>query len=123
MLLFLLAQGEAPAPPASPPAGDGGWLTMLGAWWPMIAIIVIMYVMLLRPQRQKEKRRQSMLKDVKRNDHVVTIGGIHGVVKNITDTDVVLLVDEKHDLTMKFNRSAVYTILGGDEEGELPRKD
>lgn len=119
MLLLLLAQSDAP----KTPPGGGGWLTILGGWWPMIAIVIIMYMLLLRPQRQKEKRRQHMLKQIERNDHVVTIGGMHGTVKNVTDTDVTLLVDEKRDLTLKFNRSAVYTILNREEEGELPRKN
>ena len=99
--------------------GGGGLGGMLAMWWPIIAIVAIMYVLLIRPQRQKEKRRQEMLKSLEKNDRVVTIGGVHGVVKNVTDRDVTLLVDEKRELTLKINRSAVYSILNREEEGEI----
>jgi len=117
--MWILAQ----AAEETTPKGGGPW-GMLVTFWPIIAIVLIMYVLLIRPQRQKEKRRQQMLKSLEKNDRVVTIGGIHGIVKNVTDTDVTVLVDEKHDLTLKLNRSAVYSILRGEEaEGELPRGD
>jgi preprotein translocase subunit YajC len=115
--MFILAQS----------ATDGGqaanWLQMLGMWWPVVAIVVVMYFLLIRPQRTKEKRRQEMLKSLEKNDRVVTIGGIHGVVRNVTESEVTVLVDEKHDLTLRFNRSAVYSILRGEEGGEIPPKE
>jgi len=111
-------------------SGSGGgsaliW-QMLVQYWPVLAIVVIMYVLLIAPQRKKEKQRQEMLRSLEKNDRVVTIGGIHGVVKNATDKEVTLLVDEKRDLTLKLNRSAIYAILDREEgqgEGELPLKD
>ena len=110
--MFVLAQDAPPGP-------GGGW-GMLGNFWPIIAIVVIMYFLLIRPQRTKEKRRQEMLKSLEKNDRVVTIGGIHGVVKNITEREVTVLVDEKREITLKMNRSAVYSILNREQEGELP---
>jgi len=110
--MFILAQGAPPGP-------SGLW-GMLANFWPIIAIVLIMYVLLIRPQRTKEKRRQEMLKSLKKNDRVVTMGGIHGVVKNVTDREVTLLVDEKREITLKMNRWAVHSILNREEEGELP---
>jgi len=112
--MFVLAEA------ANNGGGGGGLGGMLAMWWPIIAIVAIMYVLLIRPQRVKEKRRQAMLKSLEKNDRVVTIGGIHGVVKSVGEKDVTVLVDDKRDLTLKLNRSAVYAILNRTEEGELP---
>ena len=119
--MFVLAQ-------TAPPGGGGstGLLQMLVQFWPVIAIVAIMYFLLIAPQRKKEKQRQAMLRALEKNDRVVTIGGIHGVVKNATEKEVTLLVDEKNNLTLRFNRSAIYAILDrgeGQGEGELPLKD
>jgi preprotein translocase subunit YajC len=122
MLIF--AQTAAPA---APPGGGGGGslIELLGSLWWVIAIVAIMYFLLIAPQRKKEKQRQTMLKSIKKNDRVVTIGGLHGLVKNVTDEEVTLLVDDKRDVTMRFNRSAIYSILEseGKEQGELPKKE
>jgi preprotein translocase subunit YajC len=118
--MFTLAQA------ASGGGGSAGPWQMLIQFWPVIAIVAIMYFLLIAPQRKKEKKRQEMLRSLEKNDRVVTIGGIHGVVKSATDKEVTLLVDEKRDLTLKLNRSAIYAILdrGQEEgEGELPLKD
>lgn len=117
--MWMLAQA---AEETTPKGGGSPW-GMLGTLWPIIAIVVIMYFLLIRPQRQKEKRRQGMLKSLEKNDSIVTIGGIHGVVKNVTDKEVTVLVDEKRELTLKMNRSAVYSILRGEEEGELSSRE
>ena len=98
--------------------GSDLFKTLIG-FWPVAAIVVVMWFMLIRPQRQKEKRRQDMLKALAKNDRIVTIGGIHGIVKNVTESEVTVLIDEKHDVTIRINRSAVYAILSGDEKGEL----
>ena len=100
---------------------QGGSSMMM--WFPVVAIVLIMYFLLIAPQRKKEKRRQEMLKSLEKNDHIITIGGIHGVVKHLGDRDVTVLVDEKQGVTLKMNRSAVYALLNRDEEGELSRKD
>lgn len=115
--MFILARAAAEG------NGGGGGSSLLVNLLPVVAIVAIMYFLLIRPQRTKEKRRREMLRSLEKNDRVVTIGGIHGVVKNVTDNDVMVLVDEKINLTLKFNRSAVYSILNRDEQGELPGEE
>ena len=62
--------------------GAGGILEML---LPFVLIFVIMYFLILRPQRQQVKRREEMLKAVRRGDTVVTNGGIIGKVSKVMD--------------------------------------
>lgn len=62
---------------------------MLVSILPFALIFVIMYFLIIRPQRQQMKKRQEMLSSVRRGDTVVTGGGLVGkVTKVINDTEV-----------------------------------
>ncbi len=52
---------------------------------PFILIFVIMYFLIIRPQRQQAKKRQEMLNNVRRGDQVITGGGIAGKVTKVVD--------------------------------------
>jgi preprotein translocase subunit YajC len=56
---------------------------------PLILIIVIMYFLILRPQQQRVKRHQEMVKALRRGDTVVTNGGLVGKVTKVVDDDQV----------------------------------
>src|SRR5918998_999122 len=72
--------------------GGAGIVEML---LPFVLIFVIMYFLILRPQRQQLKRREEMLKAIRRGDTVVTNGGILGkVTKVIDDNEVELQIAE-----------------------------
>lgn len=57
---------------------------------PLIAIIALMYFMMIRPQRKREKETKAMINALKVGDKVVTIGGIVGKVSRIKDDTVIL---------------------------------
>jgi len=61
---------------------------------PIILIFGIFYFLLIKPQQDKQKQHQKMLSDLKKNDEVITAGGIHGVVINVKDSTIVIKVDE-----------------------------
>ena len=56
----------------------------------MVAIFAIFYFLLIRPQRQAQKRHQEMLGQLKRGDDVVTEGGIVGSVVHIAEDNVTI---------------------------------
>jgi preprotein translocase subunit YajC len=60
---------------------------MITSFMPLILIIVIMYFLVLRPQQQKVKQHQAMVKALRRGDTVVTSGGIVGKVTKVVDDD------------------------------------
>src|SRR3972149_708852 len=62
----------------------------------LVAFGLLMYFFLLRPQKPKEQQFRQMIAELKENDHVVTAGGIHGVVTNVQrDAErVTIRVDE-----------------------------
>ena len=68
------------------PLGFGGgdmWTSLL----PFVLIFVIMYFLILRPQQQRVKRHQEMVKALRRGDTVVTSGGLVGKVTKVVDDD------------------------------------
>ncbi len=100
------------------PAPGGG---LLGLIFPFVLVIGIMWLLLIRPQRKRERQRQEMLERVGKNDKVVTVGGIYGTVRWIKDDEVMLLVDESSNTKLRMSRSAISRILREEskEEGEL----
>ncbi len=61
---------------------------------PLVFIFVIFYFLLIRPQKTKQKEHQNMLQALKKNDEVITAGGIYGTVINVKDNTVILRIDE-----------------------------
>jgi preprotein translocase subunit YajC len=77
-----------PAFAQSAPFGLGGDSAgMITSLMPLILIIVIMYFLVLRPQQQRAKRHQEMVKALRRGDSVVTTGGLVGKVTKVVDDD------------------------------------
>ncbi len=54
---------------------------------PFVAIFVIMYFLILRPQQKKVKQHQELVKNVRRGDTVVTTGGLVGKITKVVDDD------------------------------------
>jgi preprotein translocase subunit YajC len=67
--------------------GGGDSAGMLTSFMPLILILVIMYFLILRPQQQKVKQHQAMIKALRRGDTVVTNGGLVGKVTKVVDDD------------------------------------
>ena len=102
-----------------PPGGTGGEGGGLMSTLVMFALIIgIFYFMILRPQQKRQKDRERMLEAVKKGDKVVTTGGLHGSVAGIDEKTILLQVAD--NVKMKFDRSAVSTIL---KESEAVPKD
>ena len=59
----------------------------------IVAIFVIFYFFMIRPQNKKRKQLNEMRESLKKGDAVVTVGGIHGKITEIKDTTVVVSVD------------------------------
>ena len=75
------AGGEAGA--AADGAAAGGFLAR--PFLPLIAIFLIFYFMIIRPQRKRQKEHDKMLSEINRGDQIVTIGGFLGTVREVRD--------------------------------------
>jgi preprotein translocase subunit YajC len=73
--------------PAYAQTGLGGSSDMLVSLLPFILIFVIMYFLILRPQQQRAKQHQNMVKNLRRGDTVISSGGLVGKVTKVVDDD------------------------------------
>ncbi|OYR09117.1 preprotein translocase subunit YajC [Brucella grignonensis] len=87
-------------------SGAGAGPDMLMSILPFVLIFVIMYFLIIRPQRTQMKKRQEMLAAVRRGDTVVTGGGIVGKVQKVHD-DGELDVEIAEGVRIRVLRSAL----------------
>ena len=73
--------------PAYAQGASGSTIDMLGPVLPIALVFVIMYFLILRPQQQRAKRHQNMVKNLRRGDTVITSGGMVGRVTKLVDDD------------------------------------
>ncbi|KPK97419.1 MAG: hypothetical protein AMJ95_09035 [Omnitrophica WOR_2 bacterium SM23_72] len=71
--------------------------------FPIVAIFVIFYFLLIRPQKEKEKQHQKMLSLLDKNDDVVTSSGIHGTIVNVKEKTVTLRIDDNVKIEIEKN--------------------
>jgi preprotein translocase subunit YajC len=116
LLALLLAAAEQE--PTTP-----GWAQFL----PLILIAVAFYFLLIMPMRRQEKQRQAMIAAIKKNDRVVTSGGLIGIVVSIKDKEdeATLKVDETSNVRLKVTKSSIVRVLSsaGGEEAPKENKD
>ena len=80
--------------PAAAPAGADG---QQPSAWPTIimfgAIILVMWLFMIRPQRKQQKELQNFRSGLKKGDKVVTVGGIYGEIVEVNEKTVLIRVD------------------------------
>lgn len=83
---------------------------------PLIVIMVLFYVMLIRPQKKREKQDKQMRESIVVGDRICTIGGIIGKVVSVHDEDIVI---ETSGNRMKFYKWAIRSKI----ENNVEKKD
>lgn len=90
------------------PTGEGGSGSYIQILM-IVGVFAVFYLLIIRPQRKKQKDTQNMLKAIKKGDKVTSIGGIRGTVKNVMESSVIVEVDNK-GATLEFSKSAVGSV-------------
>lgn len=75
---------------------------------PMVLIFGVFYFLVIRPERKKQKEHQEMVKNLRKNDEVITAAGIHGIVVNVKEKTIVLRLDE--NVRVEFEKDAVVVL-------------
>lgn len=85
-----------------------------------IGLFVVFYLTFLAPERRRKADEAKRMAALKKNDRVVTVGGIHGTVASVaSDSNVVTLrIDENNNTRIKVNRSAVASIVNATPENK-----
>lgn len=83
------------------------WQSMI-----MIAMIfVILYFVMFRGPKKRQQQQEQMIKALKKNDRVQTIGGILGTVLDVSDNEITLKVDESNNTKIKVIPSAISRVI------------
>ena len=85
--------------------------------WPMIIFIVLlfamMYFVMIRPQRKRQKEHQEFVEQMHRGDKVVTAGGIYGEIESVNEDNVLLKIESGG--TIRVAKSSILTKQYADE--------
>jgi preprotein translocase subunit YajC len=77
--------------------------------WTMLIFVVLlfglMYFVMIRPQRKRQKEHQRLIEELKRGDRVVTAGGIYGTIDSISEDSVTIKVES--GATMRVAKGSV----------------
>jgi preprotein translocase subunit YajC len=98
-------------------AGPGPLVTLI----PFVLIFVIMYFLVVRPQQKKARDHQEMLGKLKRNDEVMTSGGIYGKVVDLKETVVTLEVAP--NVRIRVHRPQIASVLTAEKPSAKEGKD
>jgi preprotein translocase subunit YajC len=111
-LLQLLADGATTQPQEQAPF----WANPQNMFLPLIIVMLAFFVFSSsRSKKTEQKKRDDMLKNMKRGDRVMTAGGILGSVVEVRDNEVVLKVDESSNTKIKFTRDAIKRVVTEDD--------
>ena len=100
--------GAADAAAADMTAGQGV-LYMLLQMSPILIMVLVMYFLMIRPERKRRKKEKAMLDALKRGDRICTIGGIYGTIMDIKDDTITLSVG-RDNMSMVVARWAIRSV-------------
>lgn len=81
----------------------------------IVALFAILYFLMIRPQQQRQKKHQEMIKNLKPDDRVITAGGIYGTIVKMKDDSFILRVAD--NVRIEFLKTAISQVTSK-EEGE-----
>ena len=100
--------------------GFGGAGQMLN-FLPLVLVFAVFYFLLIRPQQKKAKEHQQMLGRLKKNDEVMTSGGIYGKVVALTDEVVTLEVAP--NVRLRVHRPQISAVTTGEKGSSKEAKE
>lgn len=117
MQLFLLATTAA-----ANNQGANSWLAMLMQFGPFVLIFVLMYFLMIRPQKKKQQEEQKMRNSLRVGDELTTIGGICGRVVNVKD-DTLTIESGADRSKLQIKKWAVQSVQTVHEESDMVDDD
>ena len=90
-------------------AGGQGGASGFTSLIPLVLMFVIFYFLLIRPQQKKSKEHREMIANLKKNDRIVTSGGLHGRITGISDSTLTVEIADK--VRVKVNRNSIGAVI------------
>ena len=86
----------------TPPEGGNGYMSIMM----IVLMVAIFYLFLIRPQQKRQKELQKARQAMKTGDKVIVAGGIHGRIKEVNDTN--MLVEISEGVRIRVDKGSVY---------------
>ena len=74
----------------------------------MALMFVMMYFVLIRPQRQRQKEQEKMISSVKVGDHIIMNGGEHGIITSVKEKTIMVKLAD--NVKVEYERSAIASV-------------
>lgn len=71
----------------------------------MVLVFVVMYFFMIRPQQKRQKEMNKFRNSLKKDDKVITAGGIYGVIKSVED--VVVIIEIARNVEIKIDKAMI----------------
>ena len=81
----------------------------------LLAMLVLLWALLIRPQRSRQRQQQEVLSTVEPGDEIITVGGLYGIVQEIDEEDD-LIVEVADAVHVRIARRAVAGVVKPDDE-------
>ena len=88
----------------------------------LLAMLVLLWALLIRPQRSRQRQQQDLLSSVEPGDEILTVGGLYGIVQEIDDEDD-LIVEVADAVHVRIARRAVAGVVKPDDEEDAEDAD
>lgn len=92
---------------AGSPDGSGGSAGFLATWGMMIPLFLIMYLLLIRPQRKRQKEHEKLLTELKKGDKVVTNSGMYATIFAINEDKGTVVLKLSEEVKVEFLKSSI----------------
>jgi preprotein translocase subunit YajC len=84
----------------------------------LAAMFALLWLLLIRPQRQRQLKQQNLLNSIDPGDEVLTVGGLYGIVREIDEEDD-LIVEIAEGIQVRIARRAVGGVVKPEEDEEI----
>ena len=83
----------------------------------LLAMLVLLWVLLIRPQRSRQRQQQELLSNVDPGDEIITVGGLYGIVQEIDEEDD-LIVEIAEGIRVRLARRAGAGVVKPEDEAD-----
>jgi preprotein translocase subunit YajC len=82
----------------------------------MVLLLVVMYVLMIRPQRQRQRDHQSLIEGAGVGDDILTTGGIYGTITRAEGDDVVVEIGDETKVNVHMTRRGIAAVLPPEDD-------
>lgn len=90
---------------------DGSQPGFLMQIFPLLLMVVVVYLLIFRPQIKKQKAQQAMIDALQKGDKIVTSGGIHGTIVGVKEEAGILVVQVAKEVRLEVARGSVSRVV------------